>query len=302
MIAHWDEVASHRRETGALAATWTFLAEAAGAARVGLSRIRIDPGKRSAPVHVHQGEEEIFFVLGGSGLSWQDGESYEIREGDCLVHRAAAEAHTLIAGDEGLDVLAFSTRAPAPVTYLPRADAVRMGRLWTRVDALAERPGEPDELEVPEPSPRPPRIVNVADLPGDDWRAGDDMGAVTTLMGRPAGAILAGLNQDVVPPGLLNTAPHFHSAEEELFVVLDGTGTLLLGDEEHPVRRGHVVARPPGTKVPHAFRGGDDRLTVLLYGTREPNDMTYYPRSGVLALRGIGVIGRIEPVAREDIY
>jgi uncharacterized cupin superfamily protein len=301
-IVHWDEVERRRAEVGELAATWTFLGDAAGSVRTGLSRIQVDPGRRSTPAHVHQGEEEIFFVLAGEGLSWQDGETYEVRAGDCLVHRAGAEAHTLIAADTALDVLAFGTRAPAAVTYLPRASGLRLGRLWTRVEALAGRPTETADLEIPEPSPRPPQIVNVADCPAEEWRVGEDMGAVTTEIGATAGSRLAGLNRDVVPPGFLNTAPHFHSAEEEIFVVIDGMGTLLLGEEEHPVRRGHVVVRPPGTKVSHAFRGGDGGLTVLLYGTREPNDITYYPRSGIVALRGVGVVGKIERTSPDDIF
>ncbi|MDX6494873.1 MAG: hypothetical protein QOE17_859, partial [Gaiellales bacterium] len=34
----------------------------------------------------------------------------------------------------------------------------------------------------------------------------------------------------------------------------------------------------------------------LAYGTREPSDICFYPRSGKIAISGLGVIGRIEPV------
>lgn len=300
MIAHWDEVPKRRSEQDELGATWTALGRAAGTRTVGLNRIQIDPARRSTPAHVHHGEEEIFFVLGGSGLSWQDGETFAVEEGDCVVHRAGAEAHTLIAGLDGLDVLAFSTRAPAPVTFLPYADAVRLGRLWLRVEPLDERPTEHRDLPLPKPSPRPESIVNVDDADTEEWRTGDDMRALTKeLAGKRS--VLAGLNLDIVPSGFLNTAPHCHSAEEEVFVVIAGDGTLLLGDDEHAVRRGHVVARPPGTRVPHAFRAGDDGLSVLCYGTREPNDIAYYPRSDVIALRGIGLVGRLERVSRDEI-
>jgi uncharacterized cupin superfamily protein len=70
--------------------------------------------------------------------------------------------------------------------------------------------------------------------------------------------------------------------------------SVLLGDEEHSVRRGHVVGRPPGTGVAHAFRAGERGLVCLAYGTREPNDICYYPRSNKIYFRGVGVIGRIE--------
>ena len=98
--------------------------------------------------------------------------------------------------------------------------------------------------------------------------------------------------------------PHSHSAEEEIFVVLEGSGSLSLypsprfgGEiEEYPVRAGSTVARPAGTHRAHAFRAGDDGMTLLAFSTRDPNDITYYPRSGKINLRGIGVIGRLEQV------
>jgi uncharacterized cupin superfamily protein len=81
-----------------------------------------------------------------------------------------------------------------------------------------------------------------------------------------------------------------------MFVILDGDGVCMLGDEEHAVSRGHVVARPAATRVAHAFRGGDEGLTMLAYGTRDPNDIAYYPRSNKLNFRGVGVIIRAERV------
>ena len=90
-IAHWDEVAPRRRDVGHIAGSWHDLGSAAGSVTVGVQRIRIDPGKWSTPAHIEGAEEEIFYVLAGSGLSWQDngegGVAYEVGPGDCLVHR-----------------------------------------------------------------------------------------------------------------------------------------------------------------------------------------------------------------------
>ena len=68
----------------------------------------------------------------------------------------------------------------------------------------------------------------------------------------------------------------------------------MLGGAEHPVRPGHVVARPASSRVAHAFRAGDDGLTMLAYGTRDPNDIAYYPRSDKIYFRGVGVMARLE--------
>jgi uncharacterized cupin superfamily protein len=45
--------------------------------------------------------------------------------------------------------------------------------------------------------------------------------------------------------------------------------------------------------VAHAFRGGDAGMTLLAYGTRDPNDMCFYPRSRKLYIRGLGLITRV---------
>ena len=39
---------------------------------------------------------------------------------------------------------------------------------------------------------------------------------------------------------------------------------------------------------------------MLVYGTRRPNDITYYPRSNKIAWRGVGVIGRVESLDYMD--
>jgi uncharacterized cupin superfamily protein len=44
------------------------------------------------------------------------------------------------------------------------------------------------------------------------------------------------------------------------------------------------------------LRAGATPLVYLAYGTREPNDIAYYPRSGNVYLRGVGVVGRLQPV------
>ena len=87
MLAHCDEVEKRRIEEGHLRSTVTNLGRAAGSESIGVQRIELGPGEIPTPVHVHASEEEIFYVLHGSGLSWQDGEAYEVRAGDSLVHR-----------------------------------------------------------------------------------------------------------------------------------------------------------------------------------------------------------------------
>ena len=92
-----------------------------------------------------------------------------------------------------------------------------------------------------------------------------------------------------IPPGAEAYPPHCHAAEEELFVVLGGSGTVTLGDGSADVRPGSVVSRPAGTRVAHSFQAGDTGLAYLAYGTRVPNDVVYYPRTDEIRFRGVGV-------------
>ena len=77
MITHWDEVDGVRRERGHIAASWQSLT-GAHSVTVGVQRISIDPGRWATPLHLEGSEEEIFFVLSGTGVSVQwDGEKEE---------------------------------------------------------------------------------------------------------------------------------------------------------------------------------------------------------------------------------
>ena len=62
---------------------------------VGVNRVRVEPGKLPTPPHSHGASEELYFVLAGSGLAWQDGAVHEVRPLDCVVHRADEHEHTV---------------------------------------------------------------------------------------------------------------------------------------------------------------------------------------------------------------
>jgi uncharacterized cupin superfamily protein len=308
VIANWNEVEAEEIDKGPLGFAAYDLGEAAGTVDVGVTRYKIRPGKQSSPVHVELAEEEIFFVLGGSGFAWQCGATHEIGPRDCIVHRVAEETHTFIAGDDGLDLLAFGERADAHATYLPRAKVVRMG---VTVDVSQgphpwDREAAAGDLELPDPSPRPDTIVNLDELEPD--YAEDDGRWV--VMARKAGAVRTGLNWGRLEEGTAGAQPHCHSTDEEIFVVLEGAGTLELWPspvqaertpkEERRIRAGDVVSRPPSTGISHFFRGGSGGLTFIAYGTRRPNDVCFYPRSNKIYWRGLGLVARLEPVPYED--
>jgi uncharacterized cupin superfamily protein len=309
VIANWHDVPFERIEKGHLCGTWADLGEAAGTVTVGVNRIQIEPNRWSTPFHAEHDSEEIFYVLGGSGISLQRTGAYDVRARDCIVH-PVGEPHTLRAGENGLDVLAFGERMHARFTHFPRTNVVGNWppvvidtssgmRPWDREVAA----GEPD---VPEISPRPATIVNEQDV--EPAYAGD--AGRWTLMARAAGATRTGLNFGHLTAGNEGAPPHCHSEDEEIFVILDGSGTLELWPsparanaaprEDRAVRAGDVISRQAGSGIAHLLRAGDEGMSFLAYGTRHPNDICYYPRSNKIFWRGVGLIARLEPLDYDD--
>jgi uncharacterized cupin superfamily protein len=239
------------------------------------------------PVHSHGDEEEIFFVLAGDGLSWQDGGACPIGPRDTIVHRPRTVAHTFLAGPGGLELLAFASGTDTSLTWLPRAEVMWAGPRWVPVDAPhpfeAEAAAGP--LERPVPGPRTENVVGLTDVQAGGWP-----GIAVRTAGVAAGAAQAGLNHVVLDPNTPGAPSHCHALEEELFVVLEGGGTLTLGEEELALRCGDVVARPPATGVAHAFRAGEHGMSYLAYGTRVAGDSVYYPEQRKVRLRGLGVL------------
>ena len=143
---HWDDVERHRTAKGEMDASWQRLGRAAGTVGVGVNRVRVAPGKLPTPPHSHGASEELYFVLGGSGLAWQDDGVHEVRPGDCIIHRADEHEHTFVAGPDGLDYLVYATNYPTEFGWLPRSGAVRIGYPW-----VAGRVDDPWEIEAQAP-------------------------------------------------------------------------------------------------------------------------------------------------------
>jgi uncharacterized cupin superfamily protein len=244
------------------------LGQAAGAVGVSVRRVQLAPGEEAAP-YIRDTEEVVYVVAGGG---WSGDKA--IRSEDVVVRPVPHDPEQLRAGEEGLTALVFSTPAQPPPFHS----------------------GEPE----------PTQVLNLDTAePSYDGEAGK-----WVRFARQAGAVHAGVNYGHLEPGHAGAAPHCHSEDEELFVILEGGGTLELWPspalaldhprEEHQIRAGHVISRPPSTAISHYMLAGIAGMTFLVYGTRRPNDVCYYPRSNKIYWRGLGLIARLEPLDYDD--
>lgn len=90
-----------------------------------------------------------------------------------------------------------------------------------------------------------------------------------------------GASIDIVPAGKRSCPYHFHYAQEEMFVILEGEGTLRVAGELIPIRAGDVIDIPPGPEFPHQILNTSDApLRYLSVSTQELPEVCEYPDSG----------------------
>jgi len=280
---HVDDVPPERREVGELAGTRRRLGVAAGATRLGVALIEIDPGKRFSPPHSHADEDEVFLVLAGSGLSYltstpDDVRTYAVGVDDLLFHPSNGDAHTLVAGGDGLTVLVVAEGSRTHVTYLPRTGQFWLGPRWTPSDTKHPFAADAElgPLELPAPrAERPPTIRNLSELPLNEGREGQL--AYATRDARDLGSDRLVLAQDEMPPDTHNTELHFHSTREEAWYVRSGSGIARYGHEAYPLRAGSFWFARANAGIGHRVEVGPEGMQLVTMGDLIPGDVSVAP-------------------------
>ena len=91
----------------------------------------------------------------------------------------------------------------------------------------------------------------------------------------------SGLTYQRVPPGYRFPYGHTHATQEEVYVVVRGSGRMKLDDEIVEVAEWDAVRVPPGTW--RGFEAGPQGLELLVFGAPNLGDD---PRGDVEGLRG----------------
>jgi quinol monooxygenase YgiN/mannose-6-phosphate isomerase-like protein (cupin superfamily) len=89
------------------------------------------------------------------------------------------------------------------------------------------------------------------------------------------GAVDTGLSLHRLRPGARQGFGHRHSRDEELYVVLTGSGQVAVDNEVREVRRLDAVRVAPGST--RAFEAGADGLEILAMGTHHAGDAQIRP-------------------------
>jgi len=127
---------------------------------------------------------------------------------------------------------------------------------------------------------RHPNVVNVAELEGVPRRVGSRFGATRKNLGAVTPSRALGCMWHEVDPGRSAYPRHFHTANEEALFILDGTGTLHVGDRTVPVGAGDFVSFPVGPEHAHRLENtGTAPLRYLGISTMHDVEIVGYPDS-----------------------
>ncbi|MCB9558309.1 MAG: cupin domain-containing protein [Deltaproteobacteria bacterium] len=123
-------------------------------------------------------------------------------------------------------------------------------------------------------------VINLDQLSFEPFARGPFEQRHATI-GSRIGATSLGYNLTIVPPGKRACPFHNHHANEEMFLILDGSGQLRFGDEMFTLRKYDVIACPAGTRdVAHQIiNTGTEDLTYLALSTTQRVEICEYPDS-----------------------
>jgi uncharacterized cupin superfamily protein len=136
---------------------WGEIASQIGARKLGYNLTVVAPVKRNCPFHSHRVEEEMFFILEGSGELRYGNACYPIKTGDVIACPTGGPetAHQIInTGEVELRYLAVSNQSEAEICEYPDSGKY-----------LAFAPGDPSTDNLP----RQLRVIGRHDESLDYW-------------------------------------------------------------------------------------------------------------------------------------
>ncbi len=124
-------------------------------------------------------------------------------------------------------------------------------------------------------------IRNFNDAPVERFVREPRYDAAGARLARGTAARKLGASIDILAPGKVGCPYHLHHAQEEMFVVLEGDGTLRVAGELLALRTGDVVFIPAGPEYPHQLvNTSKSPLKYLSVSTQEFPEICEYPDSG----------------------
>jgi uncharacterized cupin superfamily protein len=206
----------------------------------GICQHTLFPGQENARYHAEHDEDEFFFILTGTCKVRLDGKIYQLHPGD-VIFTPTGVAHSFF--NDGSDpcrlLAAGQTVAPHGTDY-------------------------PAAPQGPVETGRPPRCVNIGDLPPVPVQyEGEPVGSrgETVEISEALGMERLFCNVHRLLPGQQDSRFHFHKEEEEFFLILKGSPVLRYGKESQVTQPDDCIYIAPGEA--HCFVNHTDKPAMI---------------------------------------
>lgn len=130
-------------------------------------------------------------------------------------------------------------------------------------------------------------VVNIGALRTQGSQKGSGYESADAPVTAAIGLSKLGASYIEVPPGKSSCPFHVHHVEEEMFLILEGTGAYRFGKATYEVGPGDVLGAPCGSaEFAHKLTNtGDSLLKYLAVSTRSATEVCEYPDSGKFGVR-----------------
>lgn len=125
-------------------------------------------------------------------------------------------------------------------------------------------------------------VINIDELSLKSHCQGEHFEASGSNASLQVGAVKLGYGYTIVPPGKRAWPLHNHHANEEMFFVIEGEGTLRIGERQFPIRQGDFIAAPAGdaSTAHQIVNTSDAPLRYIGVSTVLRPEVVEYPASG----------------------
>lgn len=109
-------------------------------------------------------------------------------------------------------------------------------------------------------------------------------GRLKRKLGEFFGLTNFGVNLTHLSPGAISALAHSHSLQDEFIFVLEGTPTLVFGNQEFALNPGDCYGFQAGTGIAHQLvNRSQESVTYLEIGDLTPKDEVEYPNDDLKA-------------------
>jgi uncharacterized cupin superfamily protein len=129
-------------------------------------------------------------------------------------------------------------------------------------------------------------VKNLTDVELSDWQHGEKFSARIGSFAKTLGLEKLGCMLTVVPAGRSAFPYHVHHANDEMFLILQGSGEYRFGNKTYPIKAGDVVSAPAGgPEVAHQIiNTGSEEMRYLGISTTLWPEAVEYPESNKFAV------------------